>query len=148
VARSTIQRLEGGALRPRRSLLSAVALGLDVDRQRELLAVLVTAAGDAVVPESDGWRRYRRRRIERGILAGEVPLPTKLQRALDFHRAADALWQRESAIFDIPGALDDTQALDELLRLGGERRRLRELAGSPVTLYVGKRRITAGWDAP
>jgi transcriptional regulator with XRE-family HTH domain len=148
VARSTIQRLERGQLRPRRSLLSAVALGLDVDRQRELLAELVAAAGDAVTPESDGWRHYRRRRLERGILAGEVPLPTKVQQALDLHRAADALWVRQSEILDAPGAWDDARALDECLRLSAERRRLREQAGPPVLMYIGKRRISVGWGAP
>ena len=61
VARSTVQRIERGVMHPRRSLLSALALGLDVDRQQELLEELTAAAGAEVAPESDGWRHYRRR---------------------------------------------------------------------------------------
>ena len=147
-ARSTITRLEHGQLRPRYSLLTAVALGLDVDRQKEVLGQLLAAVGDAMAPETDGTQRWRRKRLERGILRGDVPLPTRVQRALDLHRAADALWIRENAILDDPANLDDARALEECLRIGEQRRRLREEAGPPVSLWIGKVRITAGWGMP
>jgi hypothetical protein len=125
-----------------------VALGLDVDRQKELLGQLVGAIGDAIVPDTDGTQRWRRKRLERGILRGDVPLPSRVQRAIDLHRAADALWIREAAILDDPANLDDARALEECLRLGEQRQRLREEAGPPISLWVGKVRITAGWGMP
>lgn len=147
-ARSTVTRLEHGQLRPRYSLLTALALGLDVDRQKEVLGQLVAAAGDAIVPDTDGTQRWRRKRLERAILRGDAPLPTRVQRALDLHRAADALWIREAAILDDPANLDDAQALEECLRLGEQRQRLREEAGAPVSIWIGKVRIAAGWGLP
>src|SRR5208282_3639525 len=68
VARSTVTRLEHGQIRPRRSLLSALAVGIDPDRTRELREQMVATAGDDIAPESDGWRRYRKHRLDRGIL--------------------------------------------------------------------------------
>ena len=66
-------------------------MGIDPDRQKENLARLVDAA--------DGkWARYRWRRIERGILAGEVPLPSKLARSLELHCQADEMWLQSMAI--------------------------------------------------
>jgi transcriptional regulator with XRE-family HTH domain len=129
VARSTVTRLEHGAIRPRRSLLSALAVGIDPDRQKELLGQLAAAAGDAIAPESDGWRRYRRRRLERGILAGRVPLPSKVADGLRFHHEADAAWEAGMAILHRPGALDDARALDQANRLMAEAWVLRERAG-------------------
>jgi hypothetical protein len=49
----------------------------------------------------------------RGILAGDVPLPSALARGLELHRRADELWLRSMAIIDRPGALDDIDALRE-----------------------------------
>ena len=130
-------------------MLSALALGIDPDRQKENLVRLVEAAGgeDAFAPDGR-WARYRWRRIERGILAGEVPLPSKLARSLELHRQADEMWLRSMAITDRPGAWDDAEALDEAIRLHDESSRLRELAGPPVTFYVGRHVIRAGWGIP
>lgn len=148
VARSTVTRLEHGQLRPRRTLLSAIAVGIDPDRPKELIAQLVAAAGNDIAPESDGWRRYRRRRMERGMLRGDVPLPTKVAAGIRLHRAADAAWQAGTAILHRPGALDDADALDEALRLMDESRTLRNRAGPPMTLHIGKVRITVGVSVP
>ena len=147
-ARSTITRLEHGQLRPRYSLLTAVALGLDVDRQKEVLEQLLAAVGEAMAPDTDGTQRWRRKRLERGILRGDVPLPSRVQRAIDLHRAADALWMREEPSLDDPTNLDNARALEECLRIGEQRQRLREEAGPPISLWVGKVRITAGWGMP
>jgi transcriptional regulator with XRE-family HTH domain len=145
VARSTVTRLEAAQFRPRRCLLSALALGLDPDQQRELLAQFIEAAGGADVLAPDGeWPHYRRKRLERGILAGTTPLPAAIARSLELHRRADALLRESMAILDRPGALDDAELLGESLRLHEKSTRLRDAAGPPFTLYVGGHRITAG----
>jgi len=148
VARSTVTRLEHGQIRPRQSLLSAIAVGIDPDRPRELIAQLVAAAGDDIAADSDGWLHYRRRRMERGILRGDVPLPTKVAAGIRLHRAADAAWQAGTAILHRPGALDDADALDEALRLMDEARTLRDRAGPPMTLHIGKVCIAVGVGVP
>jgi transcriptional regulator with XRE-family HTH domain len=148
VARSTVTRLEHGEIRPRRSLLQALAVGLDPDRTKELRERLVAAAGDDIAPESDGWRRYRRRRLERGILAGRVPMPSKVADGLRYHRAADAAWSAGVAILHRPGALDDAAALEQANRLLEESRVLRDLAGPPFTLHIGRVRIQVGLGCP
>ena len=149
VPRATISRFETGQIRPRRSLLDVLAMGIDPDRQKEIISRLVDAAGGEDALAADGkWARYRWRRIERGILAGEVPLPSKLARGIELHRQADEMWLRSMAITDQPGALDDTEALDEAIRLHDESSRLRELAGPPIVLYIGKHVIRAGWRVP
>lgn len=143
---ATISRFETGQIRPRRSLLSAIALGIDPDRQKEMIGQLVDAAGgeDALAPDGR-WAHYRRVRIERGILAGEVPLPSGLARSLELHRQADALWLRSVTITDAPGAMDDAAVLEEAIALHDESRRLRELAGPPIIFHIGKHTIRAGW---
>jgi transcriptional regulator with XRE-family HTH domain len=148
VARSTVTRLEHGQIRPRRSLLGALATGIDPDRQKELRARLLAAAGDDVAEETDRWRRYRRRRMERGILRGDVPLPAKVADGIRLHKAADAAWQAGMAILHRPGTFDDGDALDEAKRLFAESHALRDQAGPPIMLYVGKVKITAGFALP
>jgi len=138
VAPNTVYRLQGGQLRPRLSLLSALALGIDPDRQHELLARLAAAAGGAVAPETGGWWRYRRRRLERGILAGTTPLPSGLADALRLHREADAAWASGMAMLRQPARFGEGERLlDESLRLRAE-------AGPPVSLKVGKHTIRGG----
>jgi len=148
VARSTVTRLEHGQIKPRWSLLSALAVGIDPDRPKELLAQLVAAAGDDIAPESDGWRRYRRRRMERGILRGDVPLLITIAEGMRLHRAADEAWRAGTAVLNGPGALDDVAALDEALRLLDQSRALRERAGPPFALHIGKVRISVGFGLP
>jgi transcriptional regulator with XRE-family HTH domain len=148
VARSTVTRLEHGQIRPRRSLLQALAVGLDPDRPKELAGQLAAAAGDDVVPESDRWRHYRQRRLERGILRGDVPLPARVAESLRLHRAADVAWSAGVAILRRPGALDDADALDKADELLIQARVLRDQAGPPMTLIIGKVRITAGVGVP
>lgn len=63
VARSTIQRLEAGQRRPRRSVLAAIAYGLDPDRADELTAALCDAAGDSLRDDTAGGLRRRERRL-------------------------------------------------------------------------------------
>lgn len=63
VARSSIQRLESGRRRPRRSILAALAYGLDPGRAEQLAAVLCEAAGDSLREDTAGGLRRRERRL-------------------------------------------------------------------------------------
>ena len=144
VARSTVTRLEHGQLRPRRSLLSALAVGLDPDRPKDLLAQFAEACGDDIAPESDGWRHHRRRIMERGILRGDVPMPTELSRRIRLHQGADAAWREAMTILHRHGALDDAEALGEANRLMALSGELRDQAGGGITMYIGKVRMTFG----
>jgi transcriptional regulator with XRE-family HTH domain len=104
VARSTIQRLERGLLRPRPSLLTWVANGLDPDRQRELREAMISAAGGADALAEDGkWAHRRSQQAPKGGLAGEVPLPSDLARRIALHNKATALRQQADTILDRPG---------------------------------------------
>jgi transcriptional regulator with XRE-family HTH domain len=147
-ARSTIQRLERAAMRPRYSLLASIATAMNPDDPQGIREQLLAAAGESVALDADGTRRWRRRRMERGILRGEVPMPKKLAQAFELHAAADPLWRREMALLDAPGAFNDAAALSEAHRLSEERRELRELAGPPIVFHVGRHVIRAGWDCP
>ncbi|HEY2238868.1 MAG TPA: helix-turn-helix transcriptional regulator [Streptosporangiaceae bacterium] len=141
---ATISRLEVGQLRPRRSLLSAIALGIDPDTQSEHVAELVAAAGGDAALAADGrWPDYRRRRITEGILRGDVPLPSKLARRIQLHQAADAAQRAADSL--MPRALDDAETLHEMTMLLREATRLRELAGGTVELHLpGGRVLRAG----
>lgn len=116
VAPSTISRLERGELRPRPSLLTVVASGLDPDRQRELREMLLAAAEGCLAPDTAGWQRYRWRRQELGWNTGEVPLPSDLARRVAAHKRAAEARRAAYAIVDRRGPLTDAD-LDEGLRL-------------------------------
>ena len=148
VARSTIQRLERGLLRPRRSLLLAVANGLDPDRCKELIGKLIEAAGDGMAPDTPRWLRRRRRQMERGWLTGDVPLPSPIARCIELHKRADELWLASQAIVDRPGALDDAGALEESSQLHAEAARIRKQAGPPIRLGTGSRSVWFGYHIP
>lgn len=64
VARSTIQRLERGERRPRRSVLAAIAYGLDPDRAEQLAAALCDAAGPSLREDTVGGLRRRERLLQ------------------------------------------------------------------------------------
>ena len=143
-APSTISRLERGQLRPRRSLLGAVGWGIDPDRAKEIRAALFAAAGDNLAADTPGWRRYRARRTEAGMLAGDVPLPTQLARRIDAHKRRAALWQAADALMDTPGALDDAAILDRANQMLAEASRLAAEAGGTIAVGSGRRRVVYG----
>lgn len=147
VARSTITRLEAGQRRPRRSLLSSLAFGLDPDDHRRLLDTLVEAAGSSLVPESQGSHRARRRAMEAGTLAGRVPMPSDLARRLALHQRADAAWRRAVAVTNDPASFDDPVVMAEATRLLDEVHRLSKAAGPPITIRLGGHEIRAGFRA-
>ena len=152
VSRRAIQYLEDGSIRPRRCTISALAYGLDPDdpeRRKEIVASLVAAAGgeDALAPDQ-GWRRYRAHRFQRGLLDGTVPLPSVIVRRIELHIQADAAWRAAYALLDKPGALDDAAALSEVSRLLDESHRLRDQAGAPIELWLGKHRVVYGLGIP
>ncbi len=109
--RSTIQRLERGQLRPRPSLLQAIAWGLDPDRAPKLRRQLLDAAGENLAPDTQGWRRYRWRRQELGMATGAVPLPREIARRVEAHRREAEARREADALLDGLGALDDAEIL-------------------------------------
>ena len=119
---------------------------MNPDDPKVICEQLPTAAGDSVAPDTDSTQRWRRRRMERGILAGEVPL--RLAPAFELYRAADALWHREVALLGRPGAMNGAAVLDEALRFGEQRRELREHGGPPIVFHVGRHTLRARWDCP
>jgi transcriptional regulator with XRE-family HTH domain len=143
-ARSTVTRLEHGQLRPRLSLLSALALGLDVDGQGKVLARLRSAAGGDLAPDGR-WQHYRWRKLCDGILRGDVPLPSRIAAAMRLHNEADFAWRRATAILARPGALGDLAALEEADRLMARSRDLRAEAGPPFGLWIGGHHLMIGF---
>jgi transcriptional regulator with XRE-family HTH domain len=144
--RSTIQRLERGQLRPRPSLLRAIAWGLDPDRAPELRQQLFDAVGEDVAADLQGWRRYRARRTEQGWLTGEVPLPGDLARRIDAHRRAAELRRAAYALMDTPGALDDAAVMARAHDMLTESLRLSDIGGGPISIGAGNRRVVYGVD--
>jgi hypothetical protein len=144
VARSTVQRLEHGTLRPRKSLLLMVANAIDPDECKEILGQLVTAAGSAMATDTPGWERRRRRQMELGWMSGEVPLPAAIDRSIRLHRQADEAWRRAMELTDQYFATGDHALMEESSRLLKLSRRLSDEAGAPVTLIAGGRRIVFG----
>jgi transcriptional regulator with XRE-family HTH domain len=145
VARSTIRRLEEGERRPRRSLLAGIAYGLNPDDPKPITEALAAAAGASLVPESPWSQARRKRAMDRGMLAGTVPLPSKLARSLELHRRSDEARRRAYALTDAPGAFDDAAAMTEACRLLDLSARLRDEAGPPIVLRIGGHEIRAGW---
>lgn len=145
-APSTVWRLEVGQHWPRPSLLRSIAAVLHVDGDPRPLALqLIAAAGDDLRPDSDRTERWRMRRAHDAIVAGHRPLPTELERRLGQHRAASAARSRAMALLGRHGALNDPELLAEAQALLEQARQLREQAGPPITVLVGRHQITAGW---
>jgi transcriptional regulator with XRE-family HTH domain len=144
-ARSTVQRLEAGQLRPRRCTLAYLASALAPDDPVPLRTRLIEAAGELLRPDTAGAIRQRQRRANAALLAGRMPLPTELARRLQLHRAASASWWRATRLIDMPGALDDPDQLAEALQLFEQARQLRAQAGPSITIRCGRREIRAGW---
>lgn len=143
--RRTLQRLEVGQQRPRLVLLRYLASVLAVDDPAPLAERLIEAAGSSIRPDTPTSVRQRRKRADAAILAGHQPLPAALARRLALHRAADAAHGRALALLGQAGVLDDVAVLAEAQRLLEESRRLREQAGPPIVIRVGRHEIRAGW---
>lgn len=146
-SRSTITRLERGERRPRRSLLSSLALGLDPDEHLRILELLVKAAGPSLRAESGYSTRRRRRLLEAGILAGDVPFPSGLAGRMALHQRAAALSREADAILARPGVLGDTRALARCNELMAEAAAVRGQAGPPFTLRIGGQVIRVGFGS-
>lgn len=146
-ARSTVQRLEAGRLRPRPSLLGWVAYGLDPDNAKLIREALTAAAGGTEALADDGeWGRHRARQGNKAMYAGKVPLPSDLQRPIALHRKASACWAQAQRILDHPGALDDVRSLDAAIRLMDQGREYRAAAGGTISVGWGSRRVVYGLD--
>lgn len=144
-ARSTVTRLECGERRPRASLLAHLAYAMNPDDPDPLRDVLVAAAGDSLVPESEWSQRRRIRTINAGVLAGKVRLPSHVERALALHRRAEAARRQAYALTNDPASWDDAEALELASRLLEESMRLRAQAGPALIIHLGGRQIRAGF---
>jgi len=146
-ARSTIQRLEAGRLRPRPSLLGWVAYGLDPDNAKLIREALITMAGGReALADDGGWGRHRAREGNKAMFTGQVVLPSDVRRRIGLHQQASACWARATRILDRPGALDDPRQLDVALKLMDRSRELRAAAGGLITIGWGSRRVIYGLD--
>jgi transcriptional regulator with XRE-family HTH domain len=137
--------LEHGRVRPRRSALRFIALGLDPDRADEITGDLVTAAGVDLAPDTDGTWRWRRRRYEACVLAGTAPLPADIQWRIDAFRVAGEARRRADALLWRGGGLDDAAGLAEAQRLLGVAQELEAKAGPPFTLRIGRHELRFGF---
>jgi len=118
VARSTVQRLERGRLRPRPSTLGHLAGAIDPDRRAEISGLFLAAAGDDVAKDNDAWSSYQLRRLNAGLRAGEVPLPAAWDRQLRLGIAGNSMWDVSSALLDLASrVMDDSPRFYRLLRL-------------------------------
>lgn len=137
VARSTIQRLERGEIRPRPSTLGWVAGAIDPDRRKEIRDQLVAAAGDELAAHSEAWSRRQVHRVNQRLQQGLVPRPVAWDRQMRLTAASDAmlnvamvLTDKAAAMLDRPGA---ERLVDELINLTGQLRaeseRLAKVAG-------------------
>jgi hypothetical protein len=144
-----VQYFEAGVMRPRRVTVGALGYGLDPDdpaRRKRIVASLIAAAGgeDALAAD-EGWRRYRKRRFDRGLLNGSVPLPADLALRLSAQQRSDALRHQAYALLQRPGALDDGRVLDRADALLAESRRLDDIGGGMTVVHIGRRTIRAGF---
>lgn len=98
VARSTVERLEGGVLRPTPSMLAGLVLGLGrrfppvrVDGAAEvaLLGRLLDAAGPSVVVDTLGGLQRRERRVREAEVAYRRQLRRQAEAAAAAHRERD-----------------------------------------------------------
>jgi len=140
LSESTVQRLEYGQLRPRRSTLVWVANALDPDCAAMIREVLIAAAGGAGALADDGtWAARRRDAAGRLMASGQVPLPSGIERRIEAHRQAAELSRRAFAIMDRPGGLDNARQLDLALCLMEQSDEARKAAG-PGSISVGEGR--------
>ena len=121
VARSTIQRLENGRLRPRPSTLSIIAAAIDPDRRKEIRDQLVAAAGDDLAAHNERWSWYQARRLQVALEAGLVPLPVASERLLRLFTAGDAMWRTSMRLHDLAAAVIDEPGsrFNDFMRLSG-----------------------------
>lgn len=148
VTRNTIRRLEAGERRPRRSLLAGIGYGLNPDDPKPITDALAAAAGNSLVPEGPWSERRRRRAMDRAILSGAAPLRSDLAKRLALHRSADRAWWAALKLIDGPVGWGDDAAVREAHRLLTLSHALRDQAGPPITIHVGRHQIRAGFYAP
>jgi transcriptional regulator with XRE-family HTH domain len=146
LARSTITRLEAAQLRPRRSMLTVLAIGLDPGRARELLDQLVEAAGDDMAEDTPGWRRYRRRRIRRGLLAGTVPVPADVAARLQLHQSSQALLRQVRTLQASRSYWRDPDTMDLAHQMMAQAEVLRAKAGPWISVNQIQKHLTEGMD--
>ena len=107
VARTTVQRLERGQIRPRPSTLGRIATALDPDRRAEILEQLVAAAGENIAADSNGWSRYQRRRVSKALLAGRLPMRAADARRIRLSVTSEAMFTASGNLTDMAAAAID-----------------------------------------
>jgi transcriptional regulator with XRE-family HTH domain len=147
MARSTVQRLERGQLRPRLSTLGWIAGALDPDRRADIYAHLVAAAGDGIAPHNEAWARYQQHRMDERLQSGRAPLPVAWERQIRLTAASDAMQSMAMALTDRavatlgrPGTDCIGELLDLLHALDEESARLAADAGGRVVATPPQRR--------
>jgi transcriptional regulator with XRE-family HTH domain len=142
VDRRTVQRLERGQLRPRRSTLARIANALDPDRRAEVLGELLAAAGDHVAEDTVGWDEYKTRRVDEAVRAGRWPHPTGWERAIRLSVASEQMFAMMMRIPDlaVAGAGQRVRDLMDLHdALGDEYELLSKEAGSIIHVAPPRR---------
>jgi len=137
INRSTIMRVQAGKLQPRKSMLAALAWGIDPDHAPEILEWLVAAAGDQMAAETSGWRRYRKRRLNRRMRARTVPLQAEVER----HQAADAFEREAMALQRRPGFWRDRNAMQQAHDMLTLAAQIRAQSGPRVTAVQARHRV-------
>ena len=132
VARSTVQRLERGQLRPRPSTLARIAGALDPDRRAEIRDQLVAAAGESIAVDSPGWSRYAAARVGEALGEGRIPFPAAQARAVRLSVASEAMFAMSMRLNDAAVAATGARFWEMVKlhdALSAESERLREDAG-------------------
>ena len=146
VAKSTVNRLEAGQLRPRRSMLAVIAIGIDPDRAVELTGQLVAAAAGDLAEDTPGWRRYRRRRVGRGLRSGVIPVPASVAKQLRMHQAADDALRQVMQLQAQPGFWSDPRNGELADRLIEQAEAVRAKAGPHVSIPAITQMLTEGME--
>jgi transcriptional regulator with XRE-family HTH domain len=131
--RRTVQRLERGQLRPRRSTLTRIAWALDPERRPEVLGQILAAAGDDIAPEHEGWSRYKTSRVNAAMRAGQLAMPTAWERAARLSAASESMFAASMTLLDQAAAQLGSPRSRDLMdlhdALGAEYETLRKQAG-------------------
>jgi hypothetical protein len=148
MARSTVQRIERGLLRPRPSTVALIAAALDPDRRAEIRGRLIAAAGDDLAPRNEAWSRYQVRRLQGALESGDVPLPVADDRRLRLFTAGESMRRAAMALDDIAAEMIDEPGpqFDDLMCLGDAlRAEAEQLHNEAATIFGGMARPLRRW---
>jgi transcriptional regulator with XRE-family HTH domain len=123
IARSTLQRLEHGKIRPRPSTLGWIAGAIDPDRRAEIRDRLIAAAAGDLAPHSEVWSWSQIRRMNNAVEAGRAPLPVAMARQVRLTAASEAMGHAAMVLTDRAADLLDQpetgRLVDEMIDVSG-----------------------------